>query len=37
LVKTVEFDKEPMMGEEFVITRASIRKIGASVERNHNR
>jgi len=35
LVKTIDFDKEPMVGEEFVITRASIKKIGTA-ERNHN-
>lgn len=37
LVKTVDFQKNPMMGEEFVITRASIKKIGATLEHNHNR
>jgi hypothetical protein len=37
LIQTIDFDKEPMVGEEFVITRASIRKIGATLEHNHNR
>jgi hypothetical protein len=37
LVKTVDFDNEPMLGEEFVITRATIKKIGSTLEHNHNR
>jgi hypothetical protein len=37
LVKTVDFEKDPMVGEEFVITRVSIKKIGATLEHNHNR
>jgi len=37
LVRTVDFDKDPILGEEFVITRASIKKIGATLEHNHNK
>ena len=37
LVKSIDFDKDPIVGEEFVITRAAIRKIGAALEHNHNR
>jgi hypothetical protein len=37
LVKTVDLDGAKPAGEEFVITRASIRKIGSSLEHNHNR
>lgn len=37
LVQTVDLDGEKAAGEEFVITRASIQKIGSTLEHNHNR
>ena len=37
LIKTVDLNGEKAAGEEFVITRASIKKIGSTLEHNHNR
>ena len=37
LVRTVDLDGVKVAGEEFVITRASIKKIGSTLEHNHNR
>jgi hypothetical protein len=37
LVKTVDLDGVNPAGEEFVITRAAIQKIGSALEHNHNR
>lgn len=37
LIKTVDLDGGKAAGEEFVITRASIKKIGSTLEHNHNR
>ena len=37
LVKTIDVDKDEMMGKEFVITRSSIKKIGVTLGHNHNR
>jgi hypothetical protein len=37
LVKTVDLDGLNPAGEEFVITRAAIKKIGSTAEHNHNR
>ncbi|MGB7600351.1 MAG: hypothetical protein WBM24_08605 [Candidatus Sulfotelmatobacter sp.] len=37
LVKTVDLDGEKAVSQEFVITRACIKKIGSTLEHNHNR
>jgi hypothetical protein len=37
LIKTVDLDGVKLPGDEFVITRATIKKIGSTLEHNHNR